>query len=221
MKKPANMFVKNLRYLCLVGVIAIGLMTVVGTGGGGGGGGETPPTGTTPTDSLLNKTELLKGYWYFYYTIISTWDDYYTLDTITGDTNSQGGYFIYGIDKYGDPVIAAYWPDNGNWSLLDSGSIIDKYYTFYTDGNTILANSCYYQINISTGDWSPCFTLNGYKVYSLAIQPKGSVTEAIEVEEMKAAEAEEMRVVEGEEAIVDDSIEEKYRQMKQVIDSQK
>ena len=39
MKKAGTMFVKNLRYLCLVGAIVLGLMTIVGTGGGGGGGG--------------------------------------------------------------------------------------------------------------------------------------------------------------------------------------
>jgi len=41
MKKPANMFVKNLRYICLIGVIALGLMTIVCTGGGDGGGGSS------------------------------------------------------------------------------------------------------------------------------------------------------------------------------------
>ena len=33
MKKVRNVFINNLRYLCLVGVIALGLMTIVGTGG--------------------------------------------------------------------------------------------------------------------------------------------------------------------------------------------
>lgn len=55
MKKPKTSFLKNLRYLCLVGVIAFGLMTMVGSGGGGGGDSSTttpPPTdggGTTTT----------------------------------------------------------------------------------------------------------------------------------------------------------------------------
>ncbi|MBW1691780.1 MAG: hypothetical protein JRJ70_13725 [Deltaproteobacteria bacterium] len=48
MKKPKNSFLKNLRYLCLVGVIALGLMTIVGSGGGGGGG--APTTTPPPTD---------------------------------------------------------------------------------------------------------------------------------------------------------------------------
>jgi DNA repair ATPase RecN len=34
MKKPSNI-IRNLRYICLVGVIALGLMTIVGTSGTG------------------------------------------------------------------------------------------------------------------------------------------------------------------------------------------
>ena len=41
MKKARNRFINNLPYLFLVGVIAFGLMTIVGTGGGGGGGSRT------------------------------------------------------------------------------------------------------------------------------------------------------------------------------------
>ena len=65
MKKAGNMVIKNLRYLCLVGVIVLGLMTIVGTGGGGGGGGDTPITYTgletqaTITDG--NAEDLLNG----------------------------------------------------------------------------------------------------------------------------------------------------------------
>ena len=40
MKKSRNGFIKNLRYLCLIGVIVLGLMTIVATGGSGGGGGD-------------------------------------------------------------------------------------------------------------------------------------------------------------------------------------
>ena len=39
MKKAGNEFVKNLHYLCLAGVIALGLLTIIATGDGGGGGG--------------------------------------------------------------------------------------------------------------------------------------------------------------------------------------
>jgi hypothetical protein len=50
MKKARNGFIKNLRYMCLIGVIALGLMTIVGSNGGdgggdgGGGGGDNETT---------------------------------------------------------------------------------------------------------------------------------------------------------------------------------
>ena len=59
MKKAGTMFIKNLRYLYLVGVIAIGLMTIIGTGGGGGGsgGGDEPDT-IVETPALYNEKEI-------------------------------------------------------------------------------------------------------------------------------------------------------------------
>ena len=43
MKKIRNGLINNLRYLCLIVVIAFGLMVIVATGGGGGGGGGGDP----------------------------------------------------------------------------------------------------------------------------------------------------------------------------------
>jgi len=40
MKKQGNMFLTNLRYLCLIGVIALGLMTITGSSGQDGGSGN-------------------------------------------------------------------------------------------------------------------------------------------------------------------------------------
>jgi hypothetical protein len=67
MKKTGSMIIKNLRYFCLVGVVALGLMTIVGTGGGGGDGGgassEITYTGleTKATISDGNAEDLLTG----------------------------------------------------------------------------------------------------------------------------------------------------------------
>jgi hypothetical protein len=47
MKKLRNKFIKNLRYLFLIGVSALGLMAIIGTGGGGGGDGD-PCAGPVP-----------------------------------------------------------------------------------------------------------------------------------------------------------------------------
>jgi hypothetical protein len=46
MKRVKNGFVKNLHYLCLAGVIALGFVTIVATGGGGGGGSSSSSGGT-------------------------------------------------------------------------------------------------------------------------------------------------------------------------------
>jgi hypothetical protein len=52
MKKKGSMIIKNLRYFCLLGVVALGLMTIVGTGGSGGdGGGGSDTTVTTLSNS--------------------------------------------------------------------------------------------------------------------------------------------------------------------------
>lgn len=50
MKRARNRFVKNLRYLCLVGVITLGLISIVGSNGGGGGG--APPSALQLTGTV-------------------------------------------------------------------------------------------------------------------------------------------------------------------------
>jgi hypothetical protein len=123
----------------------------------------------TPTsDPLYAKTQLLRGQWHFVFTIISTFTEDFSLSTIdVSKKNDQGGYYIYGTDKYSAIVLASYWPTDGNWALLDSRNTIDMFYTFYTNGSTILNGSCYYQITVSTGAWSQCFPLSGYKTSSI------------------------------------------------------
>lgn len=136
---------------------------------------EEPPPPTTPppppVDAILAKTELLKGHWHFVYTIISTFTDDYSLTTIPGTKNPQGGYFIHGTNQYGGPVVAAYVPTDANWVLLDPGTIIDQFYVFQTDGNSILSNSCYYLINPpGSTHFSRCYALTGVKTAALAAE---------------------------------------------------
>jgi len=59
MAKTGTMLVKNLRYLCLVGVIALGLIAIVGSNGGGGGGGGDGETDTT--QSCQNYTAIVSS----------------------------------------------------------------------------------------------------------------------------------------------------------------
>lgn len=58
MKKSRNGFIKNLHYLCLMGVVALGLMTIVATGGGGGGGGGAPPASQITLADLVGTYRL-------------------------------------------------------------------------------------------------------------------------------------------------------------------
>jgi hypothetical protein len=59
MKKARNGFMNTLPYLCLVGVIVLGLMTIVGTGGGGGGGSAPSPTTCENVAGTWNTTEVV------------------------------------------------------------------------------------------------------------------------------------------------------------------
>jgi hypothetical protein len=51
--KSLGSIVKNLRNICLIGVIALGLITIVGSGGGGGS--STSTTDTTSTDTTVSE----------------------------------------------------------------------------------------------------------------------------------------------------------------------
>jgi hypothetical protein len=179
----------------------------------------------TPGNPILAKTELLKGYWHFLYTIsTSTFERYYSLDTIDGTQNSQGGYYIYGEDEYGDLVTASYWPDDEDWALLDEAGSINRYFVFYTDGSQILAISCYYQINNSTGDWSRCYELSGEKI---SASPPSDAQMIMEDHTLESTAGEEMSWLEEEnitEMAVEDlpgDILEKYIELRTEIASQR
>jgi len=55
MKKARDRFIKKLRYVCLIGVIALGLMTIVGSGVGGDGGGGDGQTQPQRLQSSMSK----------------------------------------------------------------------------------------------------------------------------------------------------------------------
>ena len=63
MKKARNPIIKNIRYLCLVGVIALGLITIVGSNGDelGEGDGDTTSDEASDSDSASSGS----GPWYF------------------------------------------------------------------------------------------------------------------------------------------------------------
>jgi hypothetical protein len=56
MKKARNGFIKNLHYLCLTGVIALGLMTIIASSGGSNGsnGGDGSEDNTYTVGGAVN-----------------------------------------------------------------------------------------------------------------------------------------------------------------------
>jgi len=64
MNKTRNGFMKSLRYVCLMGVIALGFMTIVATGGGGNGDGDGDGdnNGASPNIVLLGSLNVTTDY---------------------------------------------------------------------------------------------------------------------------------------------------------------
>jgi len=105
MKKAKNGLIKALPYLCLVGVIALGLMTIVATGGGGGDGGGDggyPPSvnltdpniyvyGQPPVEYLqqVNATQVT---WSVYWSGLNNYDKAY-LDNLHNNNITVGSNF--------------------------------------------------------------------------------------------------------------------------------
>ena len=119
MKKARNGFIRNLHYLCLIGVIALGLMAIVGTGGGGGGDGGTAPPGTCVDVS-------------------GTWSTTEVVD----DTGCGGPiyteYNTYTVTQNGCNITVMP-SDGGSFSGTVSGSQINWSGTWQEGGGTVTA----------------------------------------------------------------------------------
>jgi hypothetical protein len=123
MKKTRVGLIKNLRYLCLIGVAALGLITIVATGGGGGGGGApSSPPGTAPT---ITNVVIYDVYW---------------IPSLSFDIGDYANFEVYATDPDLDMTtlfITQYHPADSNIPYygpdtmsLPSVSTADTY--FYT-----------------------------------------------------------------------------------------
>jgi hypothetical protein len=114
-------------------------------------------------NNAMYYAQQLLGNWTLRYTLVTTFTQYYYLDKIDSKQNSQGGYQVLGTGKYGDPVVASYWPDSKHYTLLDPGTIIHKWFVFNISGNNIASDSCYYQVDADDNSFSKCYPLSGSK----------------------------------------------------------
>jgi hypothetical protein len=112
-------------------------------------------------------TQSLAGSWSFTYQIISTFQDkfYLNKNTVKESPIGSGHFYIYGVDQFNNTVIADYDPTYNNYGLFNPGSIIDQLFIFsYTNTNNIAG--CYYQYSHSSGQFSSCYPVNGYRFSS-------------------------------------------------------
>jgi hypothetical protein len=124
----------------------------------GGGGG--PLTNKQKTESLI-------GTWYFQFTIISAFDDTYTLRGPAYPFDAYpGNYLINGTDTYGNSdTNAGYNDTTGSYLLVDRGITINQAYDFdYVSSNSI--TGCYYLQDRSTSELSRCYPLTGTRISS-------------------------------------------------------
>ena len=124
---------------------------------------------TTLTLSNQQNTQLLLGNWIFSYNIASAWTDKFTLNNVFPSTDTPGDYAISGTNEYGGVVVGGYISKYGSWDILDSGTIVDQFYEFQTDGDRVLSG-CYYLVQVYTGEISRCYQLTGGKNSSAAKQ---------------------------------------------------
>lgn len=134
MKKARNGFIKNLHYLCLIGIIALGLITIVGSNGGGGAGdgGNTTPTTDTTTDATSGQT----------WKIVEEYGNTATLTVVSSGSFTGTGWTgsAPGCDDYNIPIT------NG---LMSGTSMTFDISASYCSGGGTLSGSCSGTLNSS------------------------------------------------------------------------
>ncbi len=115
MKRTRNGFIKNLHYLCLMGVVALGLMTIVATGGGGG---ATPTTCTN---------------------VAGTWSTTEVVDGTACGSGIHTEYITYTVTQDGCNITVVPSTD-GSFSGTVNGNQISWTVSFPKDGGTTTAN---------------------------------------------------------------------------------
>lgn len=135
--KPRNGFIKNLQYLCLVSVIALGLLTIVGTGGGGGGGGGSSSDTSSESDSCESSVGIT-----FTLKDPDSWESGYTISmSLTGSDSEGYNYKLSGrlttLDETtyeGQAVIPTQEIDV--FENIDAGWVTTTMLTTYYDADT-------------------------------------------------------------------------------------
>ena len=149
---------------------------------------------TTPASSFnRQQTERLIGTWVFSYSIgLFGFSDTYRLNDVRESSSTPGEWHIWGTDQFDNLVIAGYSPDLEAFSLLDPGTIIDRFFIFdFVGSNTV--SGCYYQIDVEDDSISRCYPMTGARTSSSTlsslkrVQPNTTAAQA-ELAEIEAVE---------------------------------
>ena len=185
MKKLRNLLMKNFHYLCIVSVIALGLMTIVGTGGGNGGGDSPIPTcvdvsGTWNTTELEDATGCDEGTYTNYNEFTITQSgcnisvDAGVYGTHSGTVNgSQITYTGSYPEEGGTTTINVNLTISGN-SLNGSATWTWSDGTYSCSGSTQITGTRSADIIDSCDGPVPCLTTNWGNTYRKFIEPDQS-----------------------------------------------
>lgn len=158
------------------------------------------PNGSTPINK--SKTEMLIGSWDFTYTIISSYVSKYVLSgPATELASNPGYYYVTGTDEYNEVIAAAYDSSLGQYTLLDQGTIIDRFYTFDLPAAN-MAQGCFYLITKSTDEWSTCYSMTGKKTSSPPVGP-GNTAQLARADNRIPGEELESQLVEQDTLVTD------------------
>ena len=148
MKKPRTILIKNLHYLCLVGVIALGLITIVGSNGGGGDGGTSTTTTGTTTDNTTDNTDPTP-------TIIDSTapEDVTSLSAQPGDTKVTLSWTTSANSEGDLARQKVYYSSDGGTTYTTAESALDASATRY--GVTGLTNGTCYMFKVTCYDEVP------------------------------------------------------------------
>jgi len=156
-------------------------------------------TNSTSENTYYTNASRSIGYWKFTYTLVSTWDDYPLMSTISTRRTSDNNYYTYGTDESGNEILGTYQTSTGKWDILDtSASNINQYYAFkINSSNSGIDSGWYYQYNKSTSTWGSGYAMTALKIYGTPMSYRtineNSVDEIMKKKEQEMVQAESMR----------------------------
>lgn len=132
-----------------------------------------------PVNEQKAKTELLKGHWWMTIFMLTTFYD--DIDLWQLNQDSEGHWYLGGVNEYGNLAVGGYISDQGVWSIYVANDFLfDDMYIFQTDGNTI-SDGTYY-LAYHDGTFSNAYTLTGYKTRTLQFLSAPLIDEGQEVQ---------------------------------------